>query len=107
MKYSAPQAAAQRYTLEFRASAGPANPSPARELALVDPDGGEQRASFNNESICRFVVNLSPGKTNYVLRVLSPEQTVTLATDPRDLMVHIDHLRLSKLPVEPQTEAQN
>jgi hypothetical protein len=85
------------YQIEFDATAGPANPEPRRTLALTAPDGEVQTASFVQPETVRFQIKTNRGRNLYRLEVVYPtEQTNKNPSDPRNHMVQIEHLEISK-----------
>ncbi len=97
--YSTTGNSVRRFALAFDAMAGPANPSPSRQLVLIGPDGSEQKIDFVNNTSVRFEVSAGLGKTLYRLKVAYPtEQTVKLPSDSRDLMVRVQRFVLVDLP---------
>lgn len=85
-----PQVPVQGYILSMTLTAGPAEPNPARRVAIRLPDGTRQEIGFQGTHNLEVPVSLPQGRSLIALDVVEPrKQTAFIPGDGRNHMVHV------------------
>jgi len=89
-----PEIPVQSYVLSFTVSPGPANPDPARRVAIHLPDGSTKEYSFVVPETISVPLKLGQGRSMVSVEILEPaERVVVRPADARNFMVNVSGIK--------------